>query len=93
MAHVETICPKCGNFYYKADAVCAYCGYIGVVPLNQQERSRYDEIRKLHHSGLSYSEGLKKAYNYLDELREKYQFKQGEAYDETLWNNRQKKMK
>ena len=28
---------------------------------------------------------------YLEELREKYQFKQGEVYDEALWNNREKK--
>ena len=89
MYPVATICPKCGNFHFIGDAVCVYCGYVGVVPLNQQERDRYDEIRALGLS--SYVERLKTEYKYMNELREKYQFKQGEAYDETLWNNREKR--
>ena len=91
MEPVATICPKCGNFHFISDAVCIYCGYVGVVPMEQEEEDHYYKITLLYREGVPYVEQLKIVYRYLEELREKYQFKQGEVYDEALWNNREKK--
>ena len=88
---MRTLCPKCGDYFNGDTATCRYCGYVGVVPITQEEQDEYYRRMFSHRTGTPYVEAIKQADEYLHQLREKYQFKQGEAYDETLWNNREKR--
>ena len=89
---VLTLCPRCGDTGSDTTATCRYCGYVGTIPLTLEEDRKWivtlkgDEDKTLTHA-----ECLVKSEAYLDELREKYQLKQGEKCDQELWNNRQKR--
>ena len=86
---MESLCPKCGEFFWAENATCRYCGYVGVIPLTAEEAAGYAKII----SDNDYAEGRQESEKYFDSLREKYRLKQNEAYDEVLWNNRDKKDK
>ena len=79
------LCPRCGELYGSSVATCRYCGYLGIIPLSPVEDEKYMSLIRDN----EYVIGLKLSRSYLDELREKY--KNGEVYDENLWNNRVKK--
>ena len=85
-----SFCPRCGEFFGAEDATCRYCGYVGVIPLEEEDKEQYVQIMFSDSS----PKGHQKYYNYLDELREgKYQLRNHPAYDETLWNEREQKDK
>ena len=85
-----SFCPRCGEFFGAEDDTCQYCGYVGVIPLEKEDKKRYvDEL----FSGKG-KKRYQNSYKCLDELREgKYHLKAHPAYDETLWNKREEKDK
>ena len=83
-----SFCPRCGEFFGAEDATCQYCGYVGVIPLEKEDKHQYVQIM----FGDLSPKGHQKYFDFLDELREgKYHLKDHPAYDETLWNARKEK--
>ena len=87
---VLTLCPRCGDTGSDTTATCRYCGYVGTIPLTLEEDAKYWKLLK-GEPGETVSECFINSEAYFDELREKYQLKQGEKCDPTLWDNRQKR--
>ena len=85
-----SFCPRCGECFGAEDATCQYCGYVGVIPLEKEDKYQYVQIM----FGDLSPKGHQKYFDFLDELREgKYHLKDHPAYDETLWNAREEKDK
>ena len=87
---VLTLCPRCGDTGSDKTATCKYCSYVGTIPLTLEEDAKYWKLLK-GEPGDTVSDCLVNTETYFNELREKYQLKQGEKCDQALWDNRQKK--
>ena len=89
---VLTLCPRCGDTGSDKTATCRYCGYVGTIPLALEEHDEFYRRLKAYRDGsCTFSDCLVSSEAFLNDLREKYQLKQGEKCDQALWDNREKR--